>query len=113
MRYEYDRAIESKIIKSESLLDLAFGMRSQSRGIDLGQASKSTIFETPITPRILKTFELVAKELSFDLACEIFTNNFTDEERPAVKMLLEGASFNIKDELGIDNDAVTTQHESV
>jgi hypothetical protein len=113
MRYEYDRAIESKIIKSESLLDLAFGMRSQSRGIDLGQASKSTIFETPITPRILKTFELVAKELSFDLACEIFTNNFTDEERPAVKMLLEGASFNIKDDLGIDQDAVTTQYATV
>jgi len=113
LRYEYDRDIESKIIKSESLLDLAFGMRSQSRGVDLGHASKSTVFETPITPRILKTFELVAKELSFDLACEIFTNNFTDEERPAVKMLLEGASFNIKDELGIDQDAVTTQHESV
>jgi len=113
LRYEYDRNIESKIIKSESLLDLAFGMRSQSRGVDLGHASKSTVFETPITPRILKTFELVAKELSFDLACEIFTNNFTDEERPAVKMLLEGASFNIKDELGIDQDAVTTQHESV
>jgi len=113
LRYEYDRDIESKFIRSGSLLDLAFGMRSQSRGVDLGQASKSTVFETPITPRILKTFELVARELNFDLACEVFANNFNDEERPAVKMLLEGASFNIKDDLGIDQEQVTPEYETV
>jgi len=113
LRYEYDRKIEEKFIKSGALLDLAFGMRSQSRGVDLGQASKSTVFETPITPRILKTFELIATELNFDLACEVFANNFTEEERPAVKMLLEGASFNIKDDLKLDQELITTQYANV
>lgn len=113
LRYEYDRNIEKQFIKSESLLDLAFGMRSQSRGVDLGQSSKGTVFETPITPRILKTFELVAKELNFDLACEVFTNNFTDEERPAVKMLLEGASWNIKEDLNISQEKITTNYANV
>jgi hypothetical protein len=50
--------------------------------------------------------------LSFDFACDVFVNNFSDEERPAVKMLLEGTSYNIREELGLDVDAITTEHAS-
>ena len=108
MHYDYDRALESKYINSSALLDLAFGMRSTSVG-SYESSNNSTVFETPITGRILKTFEKVAKELSYDLACEIFANNFTPEEKPAVRMLLEGASFNIKEDLGISNESITTE----
>jgi len=110
LHYDFDRSVESKYVSSSSLLDLAYGMRSTSVGATESHSSSSTIFETPITSRILKTFEKISKELSYDLACEIFANNFTPEERPAVRMLLEGASYNIKEDLGISVDAITTEH---
>jgi hypothetical protein len=84
-------------------------MRSTSRREDHA-SDRGTIFETPVSPRILKTFEKLAKGLSFEFACDVFVNNFTDEERPAVKMLLEGTSYNIREELGLDVDAITTEH---
>jgi len=43
----------------------------------------------------------------------VFTNNFTDEERPAVKMLLEGASWNIKEDLNISQEKITTNYANV
>lgn len=113
LHYDFDRSVESKYVSSSSLLDLAYGMRSTSVGATESYSSSSTIFETPITSRILKTFEKISKELSYDLACEIFANNFTPEERPAVRMLLEGASYNIKEDLGISVDAITTEQANV
>lgn len=108
LHYDFDRAVESQYIASPALLDLAYGMRSTaSNG---SHSNNATIFETPITSRILKTFEKISKELSYDLACEIFTNNFTEEERPAVKMLLEGAGYNIKEDLGISTESITTEY---
>ena len=106
LHYDYDRKLEEKYVISGSLLDLAFGMRSTSVNDSYSSSDRSTVFETPITGRMLKTFELVAKELNYDLACEIFTNNFAPEERSAVKMLLEGASYNIKSDLAISQDAI-------
>jgi len=109
LHYDYDRKLEEKYVTSGSLLDLAFGMRSTSVNDSYSSSDRSTVFETPITGRMLKTFELVAKELSYDLACEIFTNNFAPEERSAVKMLLEGASYNIKNDLAIDQDVIESE----
>jgi MoxR-like ATPase len=99
LTYSYDTKIEKQIIKSSSLLELANGMRSTSR-IDEG-SSPSTIFETPVSTRILKTFEKLAKGLSYDFASDVFVNNFSDDEKPAVRMLLEGNDFNIKSDLGL------------
>ena len=109
LHYDYDRKLEEKYVASGSLLDLAFGMRSTSVNDSYSSSDRSTVFETPITGRMLKTFELVAKELNFDLACEIFTNNFAPEERSAVKMLLEGASYNIKSDLAIAQDVIESE----
>ena len=113
LEYEYNRDIESKYIDSPALIELMYGMRSTSVGVSTTQSNRSTIFETPVTGRMGKTFEAIARDLSFDLACEVFANNFTPEERPAVRMLLEGASWNIKDELHLDNQSITTEHERV
>jgi hypothetical protein len=84
-------------------------MRSTSRREDHA-SDRGTIFETPVSPRILKTFEKLAKGLSFEFACDVFVNNFSDEERPAVKMLLEGTAYNIREELGLDAEKITTEY---
>jgi AAA+ superfamily predicted ATPase len=109
LNFDYDRKIEEKILKSESLLELAYGMRSRSRGASNYSNTDSTaIFDTPVSTRILKTFEKLATELSFDFACEVFINNFDENERPAVKMLLESNAYNLKEDLGItDSSSVT------
>jgi hypothetical protein len=31
----------------------------------------------------------------------VFVNNFADDEKPAVRMLLEGSEYNIKSDLGL------------
>ena len=106
LEYENDRFIESQYIQSEALLDLMYQIRSTSVSTAT-QSNKSTIFETPTTGRMGLTFEKIAKELSFDLACEVFANNYTPEERPAIRMLLEGSAWNIQDNLGFSNEIIT------
>ena len=104
LNYNYDRSIESKILKSDSLLELAYGMRSRSRGADeVAHTDSNTIFDTPVSTRILKTFEKLATGLNFDFACEVFVNNFDQNERPAVRLLLEANAYNLKEDLGITN----------
>jgi MoxR-like ATPase len=110
LRFDYDTEIEKKFIKSDSLRELASGIRATVRKDEFA-SDRNTIFETPMSPRILKTFEKLATGLNFEFASEVFINNFTDEERPAVKMLLEGTSYNIREELGLDVDAITTEHD--
>jgi hypothetical protein len=113
VEFDYDRAIESKFIKSGALLDLAYGMRQSSRGIDAKvEGSSSTIFDTPISPRILKTFEKLATKLNYDFAVSNMVNAFDIEERPSVKMMLEGAEYNIKSDLGLDTADIVTEHEN-
>jgi nitric oxide reductase NorQ protein/cobaltochelatase CobS len=104
LNYHYDKSIENKILKSESLLELAYGMRSRSRGADeVATTDSNTIFDTPVSTRILKTFEKIATGLNFDFACEVFVNNFDQNERPAVRLLLEANAYNLKEDLGITN----------
>ena len=114
LNFGYDRAIEKKILKSESLLELAYGMRSRSRGADSHYTGDSnTIFDTPVSTRILKTFEKLATDLSFDFACEVFANNFDENERPAVKLLLESNAYNLQSDLGLldsDKEAIRNHH---
>jgi MoxR-like ATPase len=100
LNYNYDNAIEKQIVTSVSLLELANGMRSTSQN-DHVSSNSSTIFETPVSTRILKTFEKLAKGLSYEFASEVFVNNFADDEKPAVRMLLEGSEYNIKSDLGL------------
>ena len=109
LNFGYDRDIEKKILKSESLLELAYGMRSRSRGADSHYSGDSnTIFDTPVSTRILKTFEKLATELSFEFACEVFANNFDENERPAVKLLLEANTYNLQADLGLLESVTNT-----
>lgn len=104
LQFPYDETIERGILKSESVIDLAKRMRKASSPM-FGASSASTsdvAFDTPISTRILKTFEKVASELSYDLAVDIFINNFSEEERSSVRVLLDGMEFNIKSDLGFE-----------
>ena len=113
LQYHYDRDIESKYIRSSSLLDLMYGVRETSNyESEVMTSSKAVVFETPTTGRMAKAFELIATKLSFDLACEVFANNYLPDERPAIKMLLEGSAFNIQEELGINTESITTEYQN-
>lgn len=110
IRYEYDKSIEKKILTSSTLLDLAGSMRTASKGRETYAPSSGELvaFETPISTRILKTFELLAKELSFEFAKEVMVNNFSEDERASVKMLIESNEFNLRADLGLSEIEIVT-----
>mgnify|MGYP003332763876 FL=1 len=109
LRYEYDNKIEKKFITSEALLDLATSMRIASKGREVTTAPAEGIaFETPISTRLLKTFELIAKELSYEFAVENFVNNFAEEERSSVRLLLESNESNLRSDYNLSNETITT-----
>lgn len=114
LRYEYDLDIERKILTSESLLDLAKRMRTASTGtspLGVTPSSAALAFDTPISTRILKAFEKIATGLSYDFAVDVFTNNFSDEERSSVRMLLDSMKFNLQSELGLLDTDITVEEE--
>jgi hypothetical protein len=91
-------------------------MRSRSRGADeIATTDSNTIFDTPVSTRILKTFEKLATGINFDFACEVFVNNFDQNERPAVRMLLEANAYNLKEDLGINDSesSVTSTRDRI
>jgi hypothetical protein len=102
LSFEYDSKIESKFIQSKSLLELANKMRADSL---------SGIYETPISTRLLKNFVQHATYLNYEFAVENFLNNFNDEERPSVRLLMEAYGHSIATELGCVVDDVVTEHE--
>jgi MoxR-like ATPase len=88
--FNYDIDIERKFIRSETLLTLAKQMREEAI---------AGVYETPISTRLLKNFQKFATELNYDYAVSNFVNNFTAEERPSVKLLLEAHRHNLESEL--------------
>lgn len=90
LEFDYDTEIEKKFIQSETLLNLAKQMRADSI---------QGIYETPISTRLLKNFQKFAQELGYEYAVTNFLNNFNDEERPSVKLLLEAHRHQLEQEL--------------
>jgi len=90
--FDYDNAIESQIIKSKTLLELANQMRNDAI---------SGLYSTPVSLRILKTFQELASdtEIGYEFAVENFLMNFNADERPSVKLLLEAHRYNLEAEL--------------
>lgn len=88
--FDYDTSIEKNFINSSTLLTLAEQMRADSI---------AGIYETPISTRLLKNFQQVAKEIGYEFAVDNFINNFTAEERGSVKLLLDAHRTNLELEL--------------
>jgi hypothetical protein len=96
MEFDYDIKLESKFIKSESLLLFAQSIREA--------ATMTDQFTTPMSPRILLDFVDNAKHLNLAFAVRSLLNNFPkdDGEREAVKMTLDSNIDAIASELGVD-----------
>jgi MoxR-like ATPase len=92
MYFDYDNAIESQIIKSKSLLQLAGQMRNDSI---------TGLYSTPVSLRILKTFQELASdsEIGYEFAVENFLMNFNADERPSVRLLMEAHRYQLEQEL--------------
>ena len=90
LEFEYDTKIESKFIPSHTLLELAKSMRDDAI---------AGVYETPVSTRLLKEFVDLAQNLSYDFAVENFVNNFRDDERSSVKLLLDSQRHNLELEL--------------
>ena len=90
LQFDYDSEIEKKFIPSKTLLELATSMRADSL---------TGIYETPVSTRLLKNFVQLTQELSYDFAVDNFINNFRQDERPSVRLLLDSQRYNLELEL--------------
>lgn len=90
LNFEYDIEIEKKFIPSNTLLTLAESMRADAI---------AGTYETPVSTRLLKQFVDLAQNLSYDFAVDNFVNNFREDERASVKLLLDSQRHNLELEL--------------
>jgi MoxR-like ATPase len=90
LNFEYDTDIEKKFIPSNTLLELAKSMRADTI---------AGVYETPVSTRLLKQFVDLAQNLSYDFAVDNFVNNFREDERSSVKLLLDSQRHNLELEL--------------
>ena len=93
--FGYDKAIEKKLIKNEALLQVANQLRSQA---DKGE------IDTPISTRGLVAFIKNVEALGLDYAVQSYINGFLDDEREAVKLVMDTAKANIASGFGIATD---------
>ena len=92
LEFPYDKRIESKLIKSKTLLELAGKLRDQ---YDREEIS------TPISTRGLVAFQKNAVGLGLNLAIASYVNGFDKDERSAVRMSIETMKVNIARDLGL------------
>jgi MoxR-like ATPase len=90
--FDYDRAIEKKLIKSGSLLDVAQKLRDT---YDKGE------IETPVSTRGLEMLVKNINNVGLDYAIGTYINGFADDEREAVELVFSTAKVNIASDFGI------------
>lgn len=92
VEYPYDKAIEKKLIPSATLLELVEKLRVMA---DKGE------IDTPISTRSLVAFVNNSKLLGIDYAIASYVNGFLDDEKEAVKLVIETAKTGIASDLGV------------
>ena len=85
----YDRDVENKLMKSQTLLNEAYNMRSMAD------------IRTPVSTNMLMEYERHARKYDQGMAEYWFTNHFPQEERGSVERALEAGRDNIANELGL------------
>ena len=102
LEFTYDTSIESKFIKSSTLLTFADSIRQASEINDE--------FSVPMSTRLLKNFVSQAPVLGFEFAVNSMLSNFPkmDGERDAIKMRFDAESSAIASELGITVGSYST-----
>ena len=91
--WDYDDAVEAKLVKSKALLTLSKQLRTE--------AAKGQ-YETPISTNMLMEFLEFAGSLGYEFAMENFIAHFTVDEQPSVRMVFQTHEYNIKTDLGIE-----------
>lgn len=92
LEFDYDKAIEKKLIKNASLLDVAQKLRDQ--------AHKGEI-DTPISTRGLMALAKNVESIGLNYAINSYINGFADDEREAVKLVFDTAKSGIASDFGI------------
>lgn len=95
LEFKYDDKIESKFIKSPTLLLFANSIRQASEMNDQ--------FSVPMSTRLLKNFIAQATNLNFEFAVSALLNSFpkSDGEREALKMRFDAEFDKIAQELNV------------
>jgi MoxR-like ATPase len=95
LEFDYDIAIERKLIKNSSLLEVANKLREQVYKGEL---------DTPISTRGLIAFVKNTENIGLDYAVSSYVNGFLDDEREAVKLVFDTAKAGISTGFGIAVD---------
>ena len=103
LEFDYDKAIELKVVKNKALLDLAYQLRAQYDTEEI---------TTPISTRGLVDFIANAKHFGIDFAITCYVNGFEKEERGGVRLACETHKFNIANELGLSLNASVFETET-
>lgn len=93
LTFDYDQAVEKKLIASASLRTMA------------GDIRKSDEYETPCSTNMLVEFEALTESLGVVFAVNNFVNHFRAEERDACLLVVDTYKDNIIAELGGSDDA--------
>jgi AAA domain (dynein-related subfamily) len=104
LEFPYDKRIESKLIKSKSLLELAGKLRDQYDREEI---------TTPISTRGLVAFQKNAVGLGLNLAIDSYVNGFDKDERGAVRMSIETMKVNIARDLGLSSEVPDVEMHEV
>jgi len=93
--FEYDKAIEKKLIGNTTLLEVANQLREQHERGEI---------DTPISTRGLEAFVKNTHNVNLDYAVITYLNSFADDEREAVKLVFDTAKAGIATGFGIAVD---------
>lgn len=90
MFWDYDRKIESKLVKSKSLLDMATNIRAR---FDKHE------FETPLSTNMLREFEEHLVDMGAAFAATTFIQHFQQDEQHPIKVVVNSYLQSIEDDL--------------
>lgn len=90
VKFDYDAEVEGQLVYLPVMLEVATKLRNSHRAGDL---------ETPVSTNMLIEFEELAVDLGLDFAIENFLNAFHEDERSAVRDVLELHKITITDQI--------------
>jgi MoxR-like ATPase len=90
--FQYDRSVEARLIRSKTLLDLAFEIRAERMRKEI---------RTDLATPILQMVENTARDVSLSFALDRMVAKFADKERAGVRRSVEMVAPQIAEDLGV------------
>lgn len=95
--WNYDYDVESKLVKSKVLVEMAKHLRTEA---------EKGMYDTPIATNMLMEFEEIALNLNYHFAVDNFIAHFSDEEQSSIRLVFQTYEHNLRDDLGLAEDVV-------